>query len=342
MKKIAVIGSTGYVGGELVRLLLQHPKVELSVVTSKTYRGEAYDDVYPHFKKNINLICQEELEDDYDLIFLALPHGHSSKWVSEERLKRSKIIDLGADYRLPYSLYKDWYTEEHDSKALIDQAVYGLSEWNREKIRDARLIANPGCYVTASLLTLLPLLKEKIIGPEDIIIDAKTGLTGAGRGLSLDSHYTEANENTKAYNLFGHRHKPEIDETILKLTGYKTNVLFTPHLVPMNRGILATVYANLAGGVTQKRVREVYESYYGHEGFIRLLKDGHYAQTRWVKGSNYCDISFQVNEDSNKLICVTAIDNILKGAAGQALQNMNISMGFEEDMGLQMIPSFPI
>ncbi|MCK9444989.1 MAG: N-acetyl-gamma-glutamyl-phosphate reductase [Tissierellaceae bacterium] len=342
MNKVAVVGSTGYVGGELVRLLSQHPMVDVAVVTSNSYKGQAYEDVYPHFKKNIDLVCEDELKEDYDVIFLALPHSHSSKWVNRERLKNSKIIDLGADYRLSYDVYKNWYTVEHESKDLIDEAVYGLSEWQREKIKDASLIANPGCYVTASLLTLLPLLKENAVDKDNIIIDAKTGVTGAGRSLSLGTHYTEVNENVKAYNLYKHRHKPEIDEIILKLTDVETNVLFTPHLVPMNRGILATIYLDIKKGMTQEKVREVYEKYYSQEKFIRLLADGEYAQTRWVKGSNYCDISFQVNEDYNKLICVTAIDNILKGAAGQAVQNMNIAMGFKEELGLQMIPLFPV
>lgn len=342
--KVAILGSTGYVGEELVRLLYYHPHVQLTHLASHSYEGVPYSRVYPHFKNLVEEVCIEDdlTQIDVDVLFIALPHGLASKLVTKELLAKTKVIDLGADFRITSKAYQEWYKVEHFGEALIEEAVYGLCEWNRKTIKEAQLIANPGCYVTCSLLSLLPLVKETLIDLDSIIIDAKSGVTGAGRGLNLDTHYTECNESIKAYNLTTHRHTPEIEEKLKAFGNQKVQLTFTPHLVPMNRGILTTIYANLKEGVTQEQIRKCYEMYYEKEHFIRLLDDGQVAQTKWVKGSNYCDISFKIDERTNRLIIVSALDNMVKGAAGQAIQNMNIMLGLDENTGIGYAPIFPV
>lgn len=343
MVKIVILGSTGYVGEELVRILYNHPEVNLEFLSSHSYVGKNYSEVYPQFYTMLDNICVEDDLDEIeaDIIFVALPHGIASKVITKKVLENSKVIDLGADFRISKEAYSEWYQVKHYGEDLLEEAVYGLCEWNREQIKGAKLVANPGCYVTCSLLSLLPLVKAGLIDTETIIIDAKSGVTGAGRGLELGTHFTECNESIKAYGLTTHRHTPEIEEHLKHIGGKELTISFTPHLIPMNRGILTTIYGTLAEGVTRSKVKEAYDTYYKDEKFIRVLPEDKIAETRWVKGSNYCDISFKIDERTNRLIVVSSIDNLVKGAAGQAVQNMNIMMGWEENLGINMPPIFP-
>lgn len=343
MVKIVILGSTGYVGEELVRILYNHPEVNLEFLSSHSYVGKNYSEVYPQFYTMLDNICVEDDLDEIeaDVIFVALPHGIASKVITKKVLENSKVIDLGADFRISKEAYSEWYQVKHYGEDLLEEAVYGLCEWNREQIKGAKLVANPGCYVTCSLLSLLPLVKAGLIDTETIIIDAKSGVTGAGRGLELGTHFTECNESIKAYGLTTHRHTPEIEEHLKHIGGKELTISFTPHLIPMNRGILTTIYGTLAEGVTRSKVKEAYDTYYKDEKFIRVLPEDKIAETRWVKGSNYCDISFKIDERTNRVIVVSSIDNLVKGAAGQAVQNMNIMMGWEENLGINMPPIFP-
>ncbi|EKE02222.1 MAG: hypothetical protein ACD_20C00410G0008 [uncultured bacterium] len=346
MIKAGIVGSTGYVGAELVRILLQHPEVELSCATSHSYIGKKFEQVYENFREICDLECQEEniedLADKVDVIFLALPHGIASKKINSDILSKVKIIDIGADFRLKNKdIYELWYETDHHSEGLLKKAVYGLCEWRREEIKKASLLANPGCYTTCSILSLAPLLKEDIIEEDSIIIDAKSGVSGAGRALNLGIHYNECNESIKAYKLASHRHTPEIEQELSDISGKSIKITFTPHLIPMNRGILVTAYGTLKNNVNYDDIRSIYEKYYAKEHFVRITKKGIFPETRWVKGSNYCDIGFAIDERTNRIIVVGAIDNLIKGAAGQAVQNMNLMFGFKETMGLTNIPIFP-
>lgn len=341
MIKVAVVGCTGYVGTELIRLLINNPKVDLKFITSQTHKGKSYNSIYENYRETFTKVCDskdlEVISEEVDLIFIALPHGIVSKEINSTILEKAKIIDISADYRLKdKSVYEKWYETEHGSPELLDEAVYGLCEKNREEIRNARLVANPGCYPTASILSLLPLLKEDVIDKNSIIIDAKSGITGAGRGLNLTTHYTECNETMKAYSIGMHRHTPEIEEQL------GTLVSFTPHLIPMNRGILTTCYANLKENIESEDIKKIYEKYYKDEYFIRITKEGVFPETRWVKGSNFCDIGFKIDNRTGRIIVVGAIDNMIKGAAGQAVQNMNIMFGLDENTGLKDISIFPV
>lgn len=349
---VGVIGATGYAGSELVRLLVNHPYVEKLLLGSRSYEDESYSSVYPNFASKCDITLSssdiEKMAQKCDLLFLSLPHGLSSFQVTEELLQETKVIDLGADFRLKdVETYKRWYKSEHGSINLLKEAVYGLSELYRSEIRGARLVANPGCYTTCSILTAHPLLAENLIDPTSIIIDAKSGVSGAGRGEKLDSLYCEVNESLKAYGIATHRHTPEIEEQLsLSNSGGKSHtsltLSFTPHLVPMNRGIFVTLYANLKEGVKESDIGHSYEKYYQNEPFIRLLGAHNTPQTRWVKGSNFTDIGFVVDKRVNRVIACGSLDNLVKGAAGQALQNMNIMFGFEESSGLNAVAPFPI
>ncbi len=350
--KAGVIGATGYAGSELVRLLCRHPQVQLVYAGSHSYAGKVFSDIYPNMKG----VCDLVLDDDNianaaevcEVLFLALPAGIASNQVTAELLEKCVVIDLGADYRLSdVQTYEAWYKVKHGSEDLLGQAVYGLCELHRERIADSRLIANPGCYTTCSILSLAPLLKDDLIEPESIIIDAKSGVSGAGRSEKLGSLYCECNENIKAYGVACHRHTPEIEEQLSWVaSGGKSGkgivLQFTPHLVPMDRGILATCYAKLKEGVDADRVSQVYRSCYGGERFIRVLGEGNLPETRWVKGSNRCDIGWKLDSRTGRIIVVGAIDNLEKGAAGQAVQNMNICFGLDEDTGLDAAASFPM
>jgi N-acetyl-gamma-glutamyl-phosphate reductase len=355
--KVAVIGSTGYAGAELVRILAQHPQVELVALTSTSYAGQPFNQAYPAFGQIVETVCEPEdwtaLAETVDVIFCALPHGHAAEKIKAEWLadtdenpgpSRSgnlRIIDLGADFRLRSADdYAAWYGLAHPNPALLEKAVYGLTEWNRAAIAEARLIANPGCYPTCSALAVAPLLRHGLIETNSVIIDAKSGISGAGRALGLDRHYGECSESIKAYGLASHRHTPEIEQTLADFAGNPVPVTFTPHLVPMNRGILATVYAHLTPDATEAAIRDAYAVCYADEPFIRLLPPGVYPETRWVKGSNFCDIGVCMDARTRRVIVVAAIDNLVKGAAGQAVQNMNRMLGFDERTGLETIPLF--
>lgn len=344
MIKAGIIGATGYAGSELVRLLTSHPQAEITCLTSQSYAGKKYSEVYESYR-HLPYICEEEdiekMAEQCDVIFLALPHGVASKKVSESVLSKCKVIDLGADFRLSdLDTYEKWYTT-HYSKEILPEAVYGLCEINRDKIKGRRIIANPGCYTTCSILSMYPLVKEGMVDLSSIIIDAKSGATGAGRSLSLPNHYCELNESVKAYKIASHRHTPEIEEQLSKAAGEEVIISFTPHLIPMDRGILATCYATLKKDYTYQDIRAAYEKYYGNEYFIRLTKEGTFPETKWVKGSNFVDIGFTVDRRTGRVIVIGALDNLFKGAAGQAVQNMNILFDIDEKTGLDYVPIFP-
>ncbi len=350
MIKVGIIGATGYAGAEIVRLLQGHPDAKVVWYGSRSYIDEKYSNIYGNLFKLVDAKCMDDnmqqLADEVDVIFTATPQGLCASLVDEEILNKVKIIDLSADFRLKdVSVYEKWYKIEHKAPRFIEEAVYGLCEINREKIKGARLIANPGCYTTCSILTAYPLIKEGLIDPDTLIVDALSGVSGAGRGAKVANLYCEVNESCKPYGVATHRHTPEIEEQLGYAAGKEMVINFTPHLVPMNRGILATEYAKLVpknGKLpTSDDIRAAYEKYYGNEKFIRLLDNGVYPETRWVECSNYVDIGFKVDERTGRVILMGAIDNLVKGAAGQAVQNMNIAFGLEESKGLDIVPCFP-
>lgn len=346
MIKVGIIGATGYAGGELVRILMGHKDAEIKWYGSRSYVDQKYADVYRNMFQIVDAKCMddnmEELADQVDVIFTATPQGLCASLVSEEILSKTKIIDLSADFRLKdVNVYEEWYKIEHKAPQYIDEAVYGLCEINRDLVKSARIVANPGCYTTCSILTAYPLAKEGLIDMSTLIIDAKSGTSGAGRGAKLPNLYCEVNENIKAYGVATHRHTPEIEEQLGYASGEKVVLNFTPHLVPMNRGILATEYATLKKKVTYEEVKAVYDQYYAKEKFVRVLDRDVCPETKWVEGSNYVDIGFKIDPRTNRIIMMGAIDNLVKGAAGQAVQNMNLLFGLPEDEGLELVPMFP-
>ena len=344
--KAGIIGATGYAGGELVRILSRHPEVEIVWYGSRSYIDQNYADVYRNMFEIVDAKClddnMEELAERADVIFTATPQGFCASMMSEEILSKTKIVDLSADFRIKdVKTYEKWYGIEHKSPQFIEEAVYGLCEVNREQIKGARLIANPGCYTTCSILTAYPLAKEGMIDMSTLIVDAKSGTSGAGRGAKVPNLYCEVNENIKAYGVASHRHTPEIEEQLGYAAGEEVLINFTPHLVPMNRGILATEYAKLTKKVTPEEVKAVYDKYYAKETFVRVMGDGVCPETKWVEGSNYVDIGFKIDERTGRIIMMGAIDNLVKGAAGQAVQNMNLLFGLDETMGLDLVTMFP-
>ena len=348
MIKVGIIGATGYAGNELVRLLLGHKEAEIVWLGSRSYIDQNYSDVYRNMFKLVDAKCMddnmEQLANEVDVIFTATPQGLCASLVNDEILSKTKIIDLSADFRLKdVNVYEQWYKLEHKAPQYIDEAVYGLCEINRDKVsKDTRIIANPGCYTTTSILTLYPMVKEGIINPDTIIIDAKSGTSGAGRGAKVANLFCEVNESMKAYGVGTHRHTPEIEEQLGYACGRDDlKLIFTPHLVPMNRGILVTAYANLTKDVTYEDVKAAYDKYYDKEYFIRVLPKDVCPETRWVEGSNFVDIGFKIEPRTNRLIMMGALDNLVKGAAGQAVQNMNLLFGLPENEGLQLAPMFP-
>lgn len=348
MIKVGIIGATGYAGNELVRLLLGHKDAEIVWLGSRSYIDQNYSDVYRNMFKLVDAKCMddnmEQLANEVDVIFTATPQGLCASLVNDEILSKTKIIDLSADFRLKdVNVYEQWYKLEHKAPQYIDEAVYGLCEINRDKVsKDTRIIANPGCYTTTSILTLYPMVKEGIINPDTIIIDAKSGTSGAGRGAKVANLFCEVNESMKAYGVGTHRHTPEIEEQLGYACGRDDlKLIFTPHLVPMNRGILVTAYANLAKDVTYEDVKAAYDKYYDKEYFVRALPKDVCPETRWVEGSNFVDIGFKIEPRTNRLIMMGALDNLVKGAAGQAVQNMNLLFGLPENEGLQLAPMFP-
>lgn len=346
MIKVGIIGATGYAGGELVRILTAHKETEIVWYGSRSYIDQKYASVYQNFFQIVDAKCMDdnmqELADQVDVIFTATPQGYCASLVNEEILAKTKVIDLSADFRIKdVSIYEKWYGIEHKSPQFIEEAVYGLCEVNREQIKQARLLANPGCYTTCSILTAYPLAKEGLIDMNTLIIDAKSGTSGAGRGAKVANLFCEVNENMKAYGVATHRHTPEIEEQLGYASGQNVVLNFTPHLVPMNRGILATEYAKLTKDVTYEEIKAVYDAYYAKEKFIRVLEKDVCPETKWVEGSNYVDINFKIDERTGRIIMMGAIDNLVKGAAGQAVQNMNLMFGLKESEGLDLIPMFP-
>ena len=346
MIKAGIIGATGYAGAELVRLLAGHKDVDIVWYGSRSYINDNYANVYRNFCKIVDARCLddnlEELADQADVIFTATPQGFLASVLTEEILEKTKVIDLSADFRIKdVAVYEKWYSIEHKSPQFLAEAVYGLCEINREKIRGARLVANPGCYTTCSILTAYPLAREGLIDMDTLIVDAKSGTSGAGRGAKVPNLFCEVNENIKAYGVATHRHTPEIEEQLGYAAGRPVTLSFTPHLVPMNRGILATEYASLKEMVSWEEVKKIYEKYYGKETFIRVLDQGVCPETKWVEGSNYVDIGFQIDPRTGRIILMGAIDNLVKGAAGQAVQNMNLLFGLPETQGLELVPMFP-
>lgn len=346
MIKAGIIGSTGYAGQELVRLLLQHKEVEIVWYGSKSYIDKKYYEVFQNMFQLVDAVClddnMEQLAKEVDVIFTATPQGLCASLVNEDILSKVKIIDLSADFRIKdVNVYEEWYGIKHVSAQYIEEAVYGLCEVNREKIKGARLIANPGCYPTCTTLSIYPLLKEGLIDPNTIIVDAKSGTSGAGRSAKVNNLFCEVNENMKAYGVASHRHTPEIEEQLSYAAGQDVKLNFTPHLVPMNRGILITAYANLTKEVSYEEVKAVYDKYYENEYFVRVLDKNVCPETRWVEGSNFVDVNFVIDPRTNRIIMMGAMDNLVKGAAGQAVQNMNLIFGFEETEGLKLVPMFP-
>ena len=346
MIKAGIIGATGYAGGELVRLLLQHKEVEIKWYGSRSYIDQKYASVYGNMFQLVEDTClddnMEELAKQVDVIFTATPQGFCASVINDSILNRTKIIDLSADFRIKdVSVYEKWYGITHKAPQYIKEAVYGLCEINRDLVKSAKIVANPGCYTTCSILTAYPLAKEGLIDMSTLIIDAKSGTSGAGRGAKLPNLYCEVNENIKAYGVATHRHTPEIEEQLGYASGEKVVLNFTPHLVPMNRGILATEYATLKKKVTYEEVKAVYDQYYAKEKFVRVLDRDVCPETKWVEGSNYVDIGFKIDPRTNRIIMMGAIDNLVKGAAGQAVQNMNLLFGLPEDEGLELVPMFP-
>ncbi len=346
MIKASVIGATGYAGEELTRLLLRHPDVQVQALGSRSYAGQAFAEVFPNFRGCTELILREPdlaaFAKESDVVFLALPHGIASGEVTQEILGECAIIDLGADYRLKnVNIYTEWYNVEHHSPELIQKAVYGLPELHREDIKKARLIANPGCYTTCSILSLAPLAASGLADMSSIVIDAGSGVTGAGRGLATSNLYCEVNESMKAYKVASHRHTPEIEQELGLLANCNTTLNFTPHLIPMNRGILATCYITLKEKASQQEIEALYNDFYKDEYFVRFT-GGVQPESKYVTGSNFTDIGLTVDERTNRVIVTGTLDNLFKGAAGQAVQNMNLLFGLNEKSGIDMIPAFPV
>ena len=346
MIKVGIIGATGYAGGELARILMGHKDAEIVWYGSRSYIDKKYADVYQNMFQIVDAKClddnMEELAKKADVIFTATPQGFCASVISEAILADTKIVDLSADFRIKdVATYEKWYGIQHKSPQFIEEAVYGLCEINREDVKGARLVANPGCYTTCSILTAYPLAKEGLIDMNTLIIDAKSGTSGAGRGAKVGNLYCEVNENIKAYGVASHRHTPEIEEQLGYAAKEDERISFTPHLVPMNRGILATEYATLTKQATYEEIKAVYDKYYKEEKFIRVLEEGVCPETKWVEGSNYVDINFKIDPRTNRIIMMGAIDNLVKGAAGQAIQNMNLMFGLPESEGLELVPMFP-
>lgn len=342
--KVAIVGSTGYGGVELIRIMQNHPYLELGALISSSQPGEPLSQTYPHLNHLPIQFAELEVEpicESADLIFFATPPGVSSEWAPSFIEQGKTVIDLSGDFRLNQpGIYEEWYQKPSAPMEWLQQAVYGLSEWYRDKIESARLISNPGCYPTATLLALLPLLQKKMILPSPIIIDAKSGVTGAGRGVKQAMLFCEVNENLRPYKVDGHQHIPEIERFASEIAQENIIVSFVPHLVPMNRGILVTIYAQNMNNYTKQDLIDLYTETYKSAPFVRIKANG-WPQTKDVQGSNYCDIGFHIDERTGRVMVLAAIDNLMKGAAGQAVQNANLRMGWPEETGLQFSPLFP-
>lgn len=340
--KVGVLGATGYAGQELVRLLHGHNEVKALYLSSSSVAGEAYETIYPHWMGQNIGILQDENVPELDVLFCALPHGLSAAKTSAYLERQIKVIDLGADFRLKSAeVYEQWYKIKHPASELLEQAVYGIPELYRDQIRGRTLIANPGCYPTATLLALVPLLRSQLIQTDFIIIDAKSGVSGAGRGASLGTHYSEVNENFKAYGVATHRHTPEIEQELSRAAGKTLNVNFTPHLVPMTRGMLVTIYAKVDKGIHEDDLRKCWMEQYEDEEFIHVLPQGSWPQTKFASGSNHAFLQLTLDQRTGNAVIVATIDNLIKGAAGQAIQNMNVMLGIPEAQGLKGTALWP-
>jgi N-acetyl-gamma-glutamyl-phosphate reductase len=345
MIRVGIIGATGYTGVELIRLIAGHPHATLSILTSRQQAGTAISDIYPALNRVVDLVCEpfsvEKVCEKADYVFMALPHQKPMEIVPDLYANKVKIIDLSADFRFrDVSRYEAAY-QPHKAPGLVRESVYGLCELYRDQIREASLIGNPGCYPTSILLPLVPLIREKLIDPKSIIADSKSGVSGAGRGASLGTHFCEVNEGFKAYKVTEHRHTPEIEEVLSMEAGTDLQITFTPHLIPCTRGMLSTIYSDLAASVPEKTILECLTDYYKDSPFVRILKNRQVPDISWVSRTNFCDIGFRIDSRLNRLILVSAIDNLVKGAAGQAVQNMNIMLGIDETTGLSDKP-FPL
>ncbi len=341
--KVAIVGATGYTGLELIRILSGHPEVKITAVTSERYAGQPYGAVYPAMHQAVPMILEplnaETIAEKADIIFTALPHKEAMAVVPYFYRQGKKVIDLSADFRLSDpKVYEKWY-QEHTAPELLPNAVYGLPETNRTRIKKAHIVANPGCYPTSILLPLMPLLKEDLITPASIIADSKSGVSGAGRALKTGSLYCEVSDGFKAYGALQHRHQPEIDEQLSCIASKNISISFVPHLVPMNRGMLSSIYVTLKKSIDTPMLNKLFTKYYKKEPFVRLLPDDTLPQTSWVRGTNYCDINFV--KKGKRIVLFSAIDNLTKGASGQAVQNMNLMMGLDEQTSLSCLPVLP-
>ncbi len=346
MKKVGIVGVSGYTGAELARLLANHDQVQLTVATSRQYAGQKLSDIYPALRKRIDLVCEnisgKELAERADLFFTAVPHKTAMDIVPGLLKEGKKVIDLSADYRLrDLKTYEHWY-QSHSSPEYIKQAIYGLPEIYREQIQKTSLTANTGCFPITAILGLKPLLEEGLIAPENIIVDSKTGTSGAGRSANVATLFCEVHDGFKPYKVGGiHRHIPEMEQELSLLAGKKASITFTPHLLPISRGIMSTIYTEPVTSCNQKELQKLYEEKYGSEPFVRICPAGTVPALQHLRGSNYCDISIVTEERTGKIVILSAIDNIGKGSAGQAIQNMNLMLGFDETTGLMQVPCFP-
>jgi len=345
MINAAIIGASGYTGAELARILCNHSKVNITAATSRQYAGKKISEVFPHLRGKLDIVCEnlptEELIERADLFFTAVPHKTAMDLVPQLINAEKKVIDLSADFRLKdISVYEKWY-QPHSSPEFFQQAVYGLPEIYREEIKSTSLVANPGCYPTSIILGLAPLLDNNAIIPSTIIADSKSGTSGAGRAASVTTLFCEVADGFRPYKVADHRHTPEIEQELSLLSGNSVNISFTPHLLPISRGILSTIYATLKENITSANIREMYTAKYGGEKFVRILGDSDFPATQYVRGSNYCDIGFKIDSRTGRIIVMSAIDNVVKGSSGQAVQNMNIMYGFDEAEGLEGAPYFP-
>lgn len=343
--KVAVIGASGYTGVELLRLLVRHPEVEITCITSRQYEGQEISSVFPSLSHLIDMECTavdvDAIAANADIVFTALPHKTAMEVVPAFLDRGCKVVDLSADYRLnDVAVYEQWY-QTHTSPELLAEAVYGLPELFRSEIASARLVANPGCYPTSVALALLPLFQHTLIDHRTLIIDSKSGTSGAGRSAKTGSLYCEVNEGFKAYSVASHRHTPEIEQTLSHVANEPVMINFTPHLLPVNRGILSTCYAQLSRSIDYSSLKALYQKFYADEPFVRVLPGEQLPNIAYLQGSNYADVGFAIDERTQRVIVVSAIDNLVKGAAGQAVQNMNIMFGCEERAGLDVVPLFP-
>ena len=343
MTRVAILGATGYTGIELIRLLNDHPEVEVVFMSSESQAGNTLSEIHPQFRGREDLILNrmqvEEIPPDVELVFCALPHGRSVQIVPALLENSFKVIDLSADFRLRQpGLYKEWYGLDHPAPALLTEAVYGLPELKKKAVAAGPLIANPGCYPTSIILALAPLMDNSLIEDNSLIVDAKSGVSGAGRVPKQAFHFPDCTENFKAYRVASHQHTPEIEQELSQLGGSETIITFTPHLVPMIRGILSTIYLNLTALKSEQELRALYSNYYGQCPFVRIMDEKSLPETRFVRGSNFIDIGLKIDQRTGRLIVISAIDNLVKGAAGQAVQNMNIMLGYQENVGLGQLP----